>query len=134
MSVIKGFKRKMVAIVFSVYVIFLGYAVVALTPTGLFWFMAVGGLIIGCCLPIANVSIQTIIQTVVPLKMLGRINSVIGALASAASPFGMILSGIIVEFTRTSNVYVVCAGLGMLTLTFSWFFTDMKHVEEIKEE
>lgn len=134
MSVIKGFKKKMVAIVFSVYVIFLGYAVVALTPTGLFWFMAVGGLIIGCCLPIANVSIQTIIQTVVPLKMLGRINSVIGALASAASPFGMILSGIIVEFTRTSNVYVVCAGLGMLTLTFSWFFTDMKHVEEIKEE
>ncbi|MCW3977103.1 MAG: MFS transporter [Candidatus Bathyarchaeota archaeon] len=134
MSVTKGFKRKMVAIVFSVYVIFLGYAVVALTPTGLFWFMAVGGLIIGCCLPIANVSIQTIIQTVVPLKMLGRINSVIGALASAASPFGMILSGIIVEFTRTSNVYVVCAGLGMLTLTFSWFFTDMKHVEEIKEE
>ncbi len=134
MSVTKGFKRKMVAIVFSVYVIFLGYAIVALTPTGLFWFMAVGGLIIGCCLPIANVSIQTIIQTVVPLKMLGRINSVIGALASAASPFGMILSGIIVEFTRTSNVYVVCAGLGMLTLTFSWFFTDMKHVEEIKEE
>jgi DHA3 family macrolide efflux protein-like MFS transporter len=133
MSVMKGFKRKMVAITFSVYIIFLGYAVVALTPTGLFWFMAIGGLIMGCCLPIANVSIQTIVQTVVPMKMQGRINSVIGALASAASPFGMILSGVIVEFTRTSNVYLFCAGLGILTLTFSWFFTDMRHVEEIEE-
>ncbi len=133
MSVMKGFKRKMVAITFSVYGIFLGYAVVALTPTGLFWFMAIGGLIMACCVPIANVSIQTIIQTVVPMKMQGRINSVIGALASAASPFGMILSGVIVGFTRTSNVYLVCAGLGILTLTLSWFFTDMRHVEEIEE-
>jgi len=44
MSVMKGFKKKMVAIMSSVYIIFLGYALVALTPTGVFWFMAIGGL------------------------------------------------------------------------------------------
>ncbi|UCE44359.1 MAG: MFS transporter, partial [Candidatus Bathyarchaeota archaeon] len=99
MSAIKGVKKKMVAIMLSVYVIFLGYTVVALAPTGMFWFMAIGGLIMAFCIPVANVSIATIRQTVVPMKMQGRVTSVMRALASAASPFGMILSGIIVEFT-----------------------------------
>ncbi len=133
MSVMKGFKKKMVAIVSSVYIIFLGYGLVALTPTGLFWFMALGGLVMAFCVPIANVSIQTIIQTVVPMKMQGRVNSVTMALASAATPVGMILSGVIVEFTRTANLFLGCAGLGILVLTVSWFFTDIRHVEKMEE-
>jgi len=133
MSVMKGFKKKMVAIVSSVYIIFLGYGLVALTPTGLFWFMALGGLVMAFCVPIANVSIQTIIQTVVPMKMQGRVNSVTMALASAATPVGMILSGVIVEFTRTANLFLGCAGLGVLVLTVSWFFTDIRHVEKMEE-
>jgi len=132
MSVIKGFKKKMVAIMFSIYVIFLGYALVALTPTGRFWFMAVGGIIMAFCLPVANVSIQTIRQTVVPMKMQGRVTSVMGALASAASPFGMILSGVIVEFTRTADLFLGCAGLGILISTVAWFLTDIRHVEEME--
>ncbi len=133
MSVMKGFKKKMVAIVSSVYIIFLGYGLVALTPTGVFWFMAIGGLIMAFCVPIANVSIQTIIQTVVPMKMQGRVNSVTMALASAATPVGMILSGVIVEFTRTANLFLGCAGLGVLVLTLSWFLTDIRHVEKMEE-
>ena len=133
MSVMKGFKKKMVAIMSSIYIIFLGYALVALTPTGVFWFMAIGGLVMAFCVPIANVSIQTIIQTVVPMKMQGRVNSVTMALASAATPVGMILSGVIVEFTRTANLFLGCSGLGILVLTLSWFFTDIRHVEKIEE-
>jgi len=133
MSVMKGFKKKMVAIMSSIYIIFLGYALVALTPTGIFWFMAIGGLIMAFCVPVANVSTQTIIQTVVPMKMQGRVNSVTMALSSAATPVGMILSGVIVEFTRTANLFLGCAGLGILTLTLSWFFTDIKHVEKMEE-
>jgi len=134
MSLIKGFKRKMAAIVLSVYVIFLGYALVALTPTGLFWFMAIGGLVMAFCIPVANVSIQTITQTVVPVEMLGRVSSVTGALASAATPLGMLLSGAIIEFTGTANFFLACAGSGILILTLSWVFTDIRHVEEMGKE
>ena len=134
MLVIKGFKRKMVAVVLSVYIIFSGYALMALAPTGLFWFMAMAGLVMAFCIPIANVSVQTITQTVVPRKILGRVSSVTGALASAASPLGMILSGVIVEFTRTANLFLACAISGILILTLAWFFTDIRHVEEMKEE
>ncbi len=133
MSVTKGFKNKMVAIVLSVYVIFLGYTFVALTPPGLFWFMAIGGLIMAFCIPVANVSIQTIIQTVIPMKMQGRVNSVTMALSGAATPFGMILSGAIVEFTGTTNLFLGCVGTGILILTLSCFLTDIRHVEKMED-
>ncbi len=96
--------------------------------------MAMAGLVMAFCIPVANVSIQTITQTVVPKKILGRVSSVTGALASAASPLGMILSGVIVEFTRTANLFLACAVSGILILTLAWFFTDIRHVEEMKEE
>ena len=133
MSVIKGFKKKMVIVMSSLYVLFLGYTLVALTPMGLFWFMAIGGLIMLFCTPVVNVSLMTIIQTVVPMKKQGRVNSVLMALASAAMPFGMILSGAIAEFTGTANLFLGCTGSGILILTLSWFFTDVRHVEEMEK-
>jgi DHA3 family macrolide efflux protein-like MFS transporter len=129
MTALKGFKRKMVATAVSIYVIFLGYALVAFTPTGVFWFMALGGLVMALCIPVANVSLQTIMQTIVPLHMQGRVNSVTMALASAASPIGMILSGVVVGFISTTSFFLVCTVLGLLIMSLSWFFTDIRHVE-----
>jgi len=133
MSVIKGFKKKAAVSVLSLYVQHLGYVIIALTPTGLFWFMAMGELIYHVTLPIINVSIMTIIQTVVPEEMQGRVTSVLISMATAAVPFGMILSGAIVEFTGTVNLFLGCSGLGILTLTLSWLFTDVRHVERMEK-
>ena len=130
MTMMRGFKRKMVATAVAIYVVFLGYAVVALTPMGLFWFMATGGVLMALCIPVANVSTQTIFQTVVPLKMQGRVNAVVMALASAATPAGMILSGVIVQFIQTSHFFLICTALGILILTLSWLFTDVKYVDK----
>ncbi len=131
MSVFSGFKNRMAAVVIAIYVTFAGYVLVALTPTGLFWFMAVSALVMTFCLPIANVLLQTIMQTVIPLKMQGRVGSVIGAIASAATPVGMIISGPIATFAGTSNLFLGCAALGAVLLTVSWFFTDVRSVEKM---
>ena len=131
MSVFSGFKNRMAVITLSIYVTFAGYVFVALTPTGLFWFMAVSALVMSFCLPIANVLLQTIVQTVVPLKMQGRVGSVMGAIASAATPVGMIISGPIAAFAGTANLFLGCAALGAVLLTVSWFFTDVRFVEKM---
>jgi DHA3 family macrolide efflux protein-like MFS transporter len=131
MSVFSGFKNRMTVIALSLYVIFAGYVSVALTPTGLFWFMAVSVLVMAFCLPIANVLTQTIVQGVVPLKMQGRVGSVIGAIASAATPVGMIISGPIAAFAGTANLFLGCAALGTALLTVSWLFTDVRFVERM---
>jgi uncharacterized protein (DUF697 family) len=65
--------------------------------------------------------------------MQGRVSSVVMALASAATPLGMILSGTIVEFIRTANLFLGCAIMGILIVTLSWLFTDIKHVENVEE-
>jgi DHA3 family macrolide efflux protein-like MFS transporter len=134
MSVIKGFKRKMFTATAFIYLIFVGYALVAVTPTGAFWFMALGALLLGFGVAPANVSILTIIQSVVSVKMQGRVNSVMITLASAATPLGMVLAGAIVEFTGTVMLFLGCVVAGVFTLTISWFFTDVKHVEEMENE
>jgi DHA3 family macrolide efflux protein-like MFS transporter len=131
MSVFRGFRNRMVAIVLSIYVVFAGCVLIALTPTGLFWFMALSCLITSICLPIANVSTQTIVQSVIPLKMQGRVGSVIGAIASAATPVGMIIAGPIAALVGTANLFLGCAVLGIVLLTASWFFTDVRYVEKM---
>ena len=132
MSVWKGAKRKIAIAIASIYITFLGYALVAFTPLGLFWFMGLSLFIMGFCSPIANVSIITILQTVVPAEMQGRITSVLTAVAMGAMPLGMILAGTIAEFTPTANIFLGCVIAGVIVLTLSWLFTDIRHVEEMK--
>jgi MFS family permease len=112
---------------------FLGYARVAFTPLGLFWFMAACLFLMSFGVAPANVILRTILQTIVPAQMQGRVNSVLMSLSSVASPFGMLLSGIIAGYTGTANLFLACAITGTAVLLFLWFFTDMRHVENIKE-
>ena len=133
MAITKGFKRKMVIGTACVYVIFLGVSIVALTPTGMFWIMAIGAFIGTFAAPVFNVSLLTILQTVVPMQMQGRVNSVLNTLATAAMPIGMLISGPLAAYIGTSNLFLACVILGVTILTISWLFTDVKHVEEMKE-
>jgi DHA3 family macrolide efflux protein-like MFS transporter len=130
---LKQFKRKMLTSMVFILTYFLGYVLVSLTPFGLFWFMGVSLFVMTFGVAPANVLFRTIIQTIVPAQMQGRVNSVLMSLSSAASPFGMMLSGIIAEFTGTANLFLACATIGTIVLLFAWFLTDMKHVENIQE-
>lgn len=133
MSIKKVTKRRVLTIVSSMYILFLGYALVALAPTGLFWFMAASGIILTFCIPIVDVLAMTILQTIVPMEMQGRVTSVTMSLASAATPIGMIISGIIAAVTGTAQLFLGCALIGALMLTFLWFLTDIKYIEKIDE-
>jgi DHA3 family macrolide efflux protein-like MFS transporter len=131
MSVKKGFDKKIFTTLVAIIIAFLGYALIALTPTGSFWFMAVSALIFAVSLPVANVLLQTIMQMVVPLDMQGRVNSVTMALSMAAQPAGTLISGAIVAFTTTSNLFLGCSIAGVVLATASWFFTDVRHLETL---
>jgi DHA3 family macrolide efflux protein-like MFS transporter len=131
MSLKKDFKKKVATTIASIAVAFCGYALIALTPRGSFWFMALGALIFALCIPIANVLIQTIMQIVVPLDMQGRVGSVTTALSMAAQPIGTLMSGAIVQFTPTAYLFLSCSLLGIVVSASSWFFTDVRHLEDL---
>lgn len=129
----KDFKKKVATTIASIAVAFCGYALIALTPRGSFWFMALGALVFALCIPIANVLMQTIMQIVVPLDMQGRVGSVTTALSMAAQPVGTLMSGVIVQFTPTSYLFLSCSLLGILVSISSWFFTDVHHLEDLPQ-
>jgi MFS family permease len=131
MSVKKGFEKKIATTIASIVIAFLGYAMIALTPTGSFWFMALAALVFAVSLPVANVLLQTIMQMIVPLDMQGRVNSVTMALSMAAQPAGTLVSGAIVEFTTTSSLFLGCSIAGVALAAASWFFTDIRHLETL---
>jgi MFS family permease len=131
MSVKKAFQRKIATVIASIIIAFSGYAMIALTPIGSFWFMALSAFLFAVCLPVANVLLQTIIQMVVPLDMQGRVNSVTMALSMAAQPVGTLISGAIVEFTTTSSLFLGCSIAGVALAAASWFFTDIRHLEAL---
>jgi predicted MFS family arabinose efflux permease len=129
MSIVGTFKKKAPIMALSFYVIFIGYLLIALSPTGSFWFMGIMGLIAAIFIPILNVLAATITQTTVPLDMQGRVNSVNLALVTAATPIGMIASGVIVEYIATSFLFVGCAIAGIIAITVAWVLTDFRHIE-----
>ena len=127
----KGFKKKVYGVAIGILVGYIGYLIVSLTPAGTFWFMGLGLLILGLALPVLNISSQTIWQTVVPKEKLGRVMSVRITLAQMSAPVGMILSGIIAEYSNAIfPIYVTCVVLGLGFLAYSWFSTGMRKVED----
>ncbi len=81
----------------------------------------------------ANISVRTILQTVVPLEIQGRVVSVVMSLASLATPLGMILSGVLAEYVGTANLFLGCALIGILIMAPSWFLTDIRYVEDMQK-
>jgi MFS transporter, DHA3 family, macrolide efflux protein len=129
MTVIGTVKKKSLAMTASLYAIFAGYLLVSLSPTGAFWFMGAAGLTAAFFIPVVNVLAATITQTVVPLEMQGRVNSVSLALVTAAMPIGMVISGVAVELISTNYLFLGCALAGLLAVTVVWLFTSFRHVE-----
>ena len=133
MLLTKGFSNKIAAFTGSILVAFVGYAAISFTPTGYFLFIAATALVFTVPIPIANVSVRTILQTVVPLEMQGRVMSVVISLSSLATPLGMILSGVSATYVGTSNLFLACALTGMVVTVTSWYLTGIRHVEKMQE-
>ncbi|MEM3104294.1 MAG: MFS transporter, partial [Candidatus Bathyarchaeia archaeon] len=130
MSVIKGFRRKMLTAMYFLYVFFAMYALIALSPKGFFWLIASAMFASHFCLPIINVSFITLVQIIVPKHLYGRVSSVMMTLCNLASPVGMIISGPLADYMGIVNLFLGCSILGTLCLTLSLLFTDIRCFEE----
>ena len=133
MLLTKGFRRKVLASIISLLIGLTGYALVSLTPMGLFWFMAVAVLIFTIPIPVTNISVRTILQIHAPLEIQGRITSVVISLASIATPVSMILSGVLASYIGTSTLFLSCALIGIFVTILCWFFTDIRKLEKLQD-
>lgn len=102
-----------------------GVLAVAMASTSLYWFAVAAWALMMACGILFDISSQTLTQTVVPDRLLGRVQSVSRVMALSTVPVGAFLGGIVVE--RTGNVALVygCIGAAIFLIALAFSFTAL---------
>jgi len=125
--------HKILTTFIGIIVLFLGYAYLALIPTGFFIMMVIGLLIMGITLPIINTIFQTIEQTIVPPDKIGRVMSIDSTLSLIISPLGIILTGILSVPLGVTTLFLFCGIIGVSISIATYLITNIRHFEKEKK-
>ena len=128
-SIKKTWNSKMKVIFGCIFILMMGYGIMALAPPGGYLVIGIGGVAMGLTLPIINALYQTFIQTVVPADKMGRITSIDNSLSMSISPIATLLSGPLAEIFGVGNLFLYCAILGIIVTILIWNFTSIKTVD-----
>jgi MFS family permease len=128
-SVKKNWNNKIRTIFIALGLAMVGYLIFALAPSGQYYIIALGGIVLGFNLPIVNALAQTYMQTAVPPDKLGRVGSIDHALSSAISPIGSILSGPLALIFGIQGLYILFSIIGILCTIGFWSFTGIRKVD-----
>ncbi len=115
LSIWGGFKKKVHTSQLGLLGLAVGLTVMGFTPGTLLPMAIVGIFIVGVMIPITNGPINAILQSTVDPAMQGRVFTLVGSLASAMAPLGLILAGPLSEFISIQIWYIVG---GIVTLGF----------------
>ena len=107
LSIWGGFKKKMYTSLMGLGGLSLGLMILGFAPGSLIWLGIVGILIGGIFIPITNGPINAVIQATVEPSMQGRVFTLVGSLASAMTPLGLIIAGPLSEFVNIQIWYIV---------------------------
>lgn len=113
-----GFSKKIVTSQAGLIGLSLGLGVVGFTPAQALTTAIVGVFLIGAMLPLTNGPINAVIQSAVDPSVQGRVFTLVGALASAMAPLGLIVAG---PLSEVFNIQIWFLVGGLLTLGFGIF-------------
>ncbi len=102
-----GFKKKIHTAQLGLIWLAIGMAVMGFTPGTLLPMAIVGMFIVGIGIPMANGPLNAILQAVVDPAMQGRVLTLLGSLATAMSPLGLIVAGPISDLISIQIWYIV---------------------------
>ncbi|MHA2393958.1 MAG: MFS transporter [Promethearchaeota archaeon] len=127
-SIKKEWKHKIELTLFGIAYIGVGYAILALIPRGMFYFIGIDLMVVGAVLPIINTIYQTIVQTNIAQDKLGRVTSIDNTLSMVISPIGSIIAGPLVAIIGIQSLFLICA-IATIAIPLSlYFFTNIRHV------
>lgn len=109
LSVWGGFKRKVYTSASALGVSTIGLLLMAIAPVNAFWMLVVGIAIFALLNPIVNGPFMAIFQDTVDPNMQGRVFALIGTMAGAASPIGLMIAGPVSEYFGVQSWFMVGA-------------------------
>ena len=130
LSVWGGFRRKIFTSMTGMIVLGLGFVVLGLAPSTLFW-MALGSVfVIGLMLPMVDGPFMAILQGTVSPEMQGRVFTIISSLFSISSPIGLAIAGPVSDALGLQVWYVTAGVLCAASGLAGFLVPSIVHIEE----
>ncbi|MDP2966036.1 MAG: MFS transporter [Pelolinea sp.] len=127
-----GFKKNIFTILIGLIGMAVGTALIALTPTNMFYMAVAGMAITGFMNPIVNGPIAAIIQTNADLQMQGRVFSMLESMASAMTPISMLIAAPVAEWIGIRG-WLLLGSAGCFVMGIAGFFMPaLIHLEDSK--
>jgi DHA3 family macrolide efflux protein-like MFS transporter len=128
-SLKKDWKNRVLLITGCVLFGIIGYFLTALSPTGNFLLIGIGGMMRAGMTPLINTNFLTIIQLHVPPEKQGKVMSIVVSLAWAVIPPGSLVAGSLGAIMGIVPLYLTFAGLELLTVILTLSFTNVRRVK-----
>lgn len=125
-----GFKRKIVTSLVGICVFSIAILGIAVAPPDMFWIVVVAQAVVGVMLPMANGPIHALFQTLVEPDMQGRVMSLIGSVAQAMMPLGLLIAGPIADALGLQTWFWVAGFLCLLISLGGFFVPALYNIEE----
>jgi len=125
-----GFRRRMWTSMLGLVLIGASSLLIGLLPPSAFAWAVFGMFISGLSNPITNGPLFAVIQSVVEPSMQGRVLTLIGSVAAAMSPLGLIIAGPVADALGV-NTWFIIGGVSTALLAVVAVFTPaIMHVED----
>jgi len=129
-----GFKKRIVTSMLGVAGLGVFFSLLGLLPATAFPAAAAAGFAGAFMIPLINGPIHAILQATVQPEMQGRVFTLVGSLASAMAPVGLVLAGPLAD-TFGVRAWYVTAGVVCLLIGIAGFFIPaVMTIEENRRE
>jgi DHA3 family macrolide efflux protein-like MFS transporter len=128
-SLKKDWKNRVFLIIGCVLFGVVGCFLTAISPTGNFLLIGIGGMIRASMTPLINTNFLTIIQLNIPPEKQGKVMSIVVSLAWAVIPPGSLVAGSLGALMGIVPLYLTFAGLQLLTVIITLSVTNIRSVK-----
>jgi DHA3 family macrolide efflux protein-like MFS transporter len=129
-----GFKRNIITTLLGILGLSFGTALIALTPSNMFFMAVVGMSITGFMQPMANGPLFAIMQAHVDPQIQGRVFSMLESMVSAMMPISMLIAAPVAEWIGIRG-WLLFGAVGCLVIGLGGFFIpSLMNIEEGSHE
>jgi DHA3 family macrolide efflux protein-like MFS transporter len=125
-----GFRRRILTSLTGL--VLMGFSVLALglVPAGLFGLALLAAIMIGAMSTLTNGPVMAIFQSVVSPEMQGRVLTLLGSLAGAMAPLGLILAGPLADLIGVRSWFILGGTTTIIAGTIGFFIPALLEIEE----
>jgi DHA3 family macrolide efflux protein-like MFS transporter len=125
-----GFKKNIITTLLGILGLSLGTALIALTPSNMFFLAVVGMAVTGFMQPMANGPLFAIMQAHVDPQIQGRVFSMLESMVSAMMPVSMLIAAPVAEWIGIRG-WLMFGAAGCLVIGLGGFFIpSLMNIEE----